>query len=105
MKKPNEKVLFRYYEEVNNSINDNTKIVIQDLPDQSGVHMSPEFMVHLDKSLEKVNSIKLEDPPTPSKISKIVKIKSNSKAFNKFKSLLFVMSPHITSPLKSIKFL
>ena len=57
-----------------NSINDNTKIVIQDLPDQSGVHMSAEIMVHLDKSLEKVNSIKLEDPPTPSKIPKIVKI-------------------------------
>ena len=30
MKKPNEKVLFRYYEEVNNSINDNS-INIQDV--------------------------------------------------------------------------
>ena len=91
MKKPNEKVLFRYYEEVNNSINDNTKIVIQDLPDQSGVHMSPEFMVHLDKSLEKVNSIKLEDPPTPSKISKIVKIKSSDlKIFGGLGGLFFL---------------
>ena len=91
MKKPNEKVLHRYYEEVNNSIDDNTKIVIQDLPDQSGVYMSPEFMVNLDKSLEKVNSIKLEDPPTPSKISKIVKIKSKDlKIFGGLGGLFFL---------------
>ena len=91
MKKPNEKVLHRYYEEVNNSIDDNTKIVIQDLPDQSGVYMSPEFMVNLDKSLEKVNSIKLEDPPTPSKISKIVKIKSRDlKIFGGLGGLFFL---------------
>ena len=91
MKKPNEKVLYRYYEEVNNSIDDNTKIVIQDLPDQSGVFMSPEFMVNLDKSLEKVNSIKLEDPPTPSKISKIVKIKSRDlKIFGGLGGLFFL---------------
>ena len=91
MKKPNEKVLYRYYEEVNNSIDDNTKIVIQDLPDQSGVYMSPEFMVNLDKSLEKVNSIKLEDPPTPSKISKIVKIKSKDlKIFGGLGGLFFL---------------
>ncbi len=65
--------------------------MIQDLPDQSGVHMSPEFMVHLDKSLEKVNSIKLEDPPTPSKISKIVKIKSNDlKIFGGLGGLFFL---------------
>ena len=91
MKKPNEKVLYRYYEEVNNSIDDNTKIVIQDLPDQSGVYMSREFMVNLDKSLEKVNSIKLEDPPTPSKISKIVKIKSKDlKIFGGLGGLFFL---------------
>ena len=81
MKKPNENVLFRYYEDINNSIGKNTRIVIQDLPEQSGVHMSPQFMVDLHKNLDKVNSIKLEDPPTPSKISKIDKLRSKALKF------------------------
>ena len=91
MKKPNEKVLYRYYEEVNNAISKETKIVIQDLPEQSGVHMSPEFMVNLDKNLDKVNSIKLEDPPTPSKITKIAKIKNKDlKIFGGLGGLFFL---------------
>jgi len=91
MKKPNEKVLYKYYEEVNNAISKDTKIVIQDLPEQSGVHMSPEFMVNLDKNLDKVNSIKLEDPPTPSKISKIAKIKNKElKIFGGLGGLFFL---------------
>tara|TARA_B110000116_G_scaffold98763_1_gene85934 strand:+ start:179 stop:1042 length:864 start_codon:yes stop_codon:yes gene_type:complete len=91
MKKPNEKVLYRYYKEVNNAISKETKIVIQDLPEQSGVHMSPEFMVNLDKKLDKVNSIKLEDPPTPSKITKIAKIKKQDlKIFGGLGGLFFL---------------
>ena len=91
MKKPNEKVLYRYYEEVNNAISKETKIVIQDLPEQSGVYMSPEFMVNLDKKLDKVNSIKLEDPPTPSKITKIAKIKNQDlKIFGGLGGLFFL---------------
>jgi 4-hydroxy-tetrahydrodipicolinate synthase len=91
MKKPNENILIKYYEEVSNSINENTKIVIQDLPEQSGVFMSPEFMVSLDNNIKKVNSIKLEDPPTPSKISKIAKIKSkNLKIFGGLGGLFFL---------------
>ncbi|MBL07142.1 MAG: hypothetical protein CL773_04755 [Chloroflexi bacterium] len=91
MKKPNENILFRYYEDINKSIGDNTHIVIQDLPEQSGVHMSPQFMVDLDNSLDKVNSIKLEDPPTPSKISKIDKIKSKDlKIFGGLGGLFFL---------------
>lgn len=91
MKKPNENVLYRYYQEVNNAISEETKIVIQDLPEQSGVHMSPEFMVNLDKNLNKVNSIKLEDPPTPSKITKIAKIKNQDlKIFGGLGGLFFL---------------
>ena len=77
MKKPNEQILYRYYKDVNDSISKNTSLVVQDLPDQSGVYMSPEFMIHLDNNLEKINSIKLEDPPTPKKITKIIKIDKN----------------------------
>ena len=91
MKKPNEKVLYRYYQEVNNAISKETKIVIQDLPEQSGVYMSPEFMVSLDNKLDKVNSIKLEDPPTPSKITKIAKIKNQDlKIFGGLGGLFFL---------------
>ncbi|NCG34905.1 MAG: hypothetical protein GWO78_02775 [Dehalococcoidales bacterium] len=91
MKKPNEKVLYRYYQEVNNAISKETKIVIQDLPEQSGVYMSPEFMVNLDNKLDKVNSIKLEDPPTPSKITKIAKIKNQDlKIFGGLGGLFFL---------------
>ena len=91
MKKPNENVLFRYYEDINNSIGKNTRIVIRDLPEQSGVHMSPQFMVDLHKNLDKVNSIKLEDPPTPSKISKIDKLRSKDlKIFGGLGGLFFL---------------
>ena len=91
MKKPNENVLFRYYEDINNSIEKNTRIVIQDLPEQSGVYMSPQFMVDLHKNLDKVNSIKLEDPPTPSKISKIDKLRSKDlKIFGGLGGLFFL---------------
>ena len=91
MKKPNENVLFRYYEDINNSIEKNTRIVIQDLPEQSGVYMSPQFMVDLHKNLDKVNSIKLEDPPTPSKISKIDKLRSKDlKIFGGIGGLCFL---------------
>ena len=91
MKKPNENVLFRYYEDINNSIGKNTRIVIQDLPEQSGVHMSQQFMVDLHKNLDKVNSIKLEDPPTPSKISKIDKLRSKDlKIFGGLGGLFFL---------------
>ena len=79
MKKPNEQILYRYYKDVNDSISKNTSLVVQDLPDQSGVYMSPEFMTHLDNNLEKINSIKLEDPPTPKKITKIMNLKSTIK--------------------------
>ena len=91
MKKPNENVLFRYYEDINNSIEKNTRIVIQDLPEQSGVHKSPQFKVDLHKNLDKVNSIKLEDPPTPSKISKIDKLRSKDlKIFGGLGGLFFL---------------
>ena len=76
---------------LNNSIGKNTRIVIQDLPEQSGVHMSPQFMVDLHKNLDKVNSIKLEDPPTPSKISKIDKLRSKDlKIFGGLGGLFFL---------------
>ena len=90
MKKPNEQILYRYYKDVNDAISKNTSLVVQDLPDQSGVYMSPEFMTHLDNNLEKINSIKLEDPPTPKKITKIMNLKSdNLKIFGGLGGLFF----------------
>jgi 4-hydroxy-tetrahydrodipicolinate synthase len=47
-------------------------------------------MIHLDDNLEKINSIKLEDPPTPKKITKIMNLKSdNLKIFGGLGGLFF----------------
>jgi 4-hydroxy-tetrahydrodipicolinate synthase len=47
-------------------------IVVQDLPDQTGVHLDPEFIAKLHNELPDAKYLKLEDPPTPQKISRVV---------------------------------
>lgn len=47
-------------------------IVVQDLPDQTGVHLDPEFIGQLHAELSFAKYLKLEDPPTPQKISRVL---------------------------------
>ncbi len=67
--KPNDAAVFNYYR----AIDDATAIpiVVQDLPEQTGVHMSAEFIAKLNAELANAKFLKLEDPPTPPKISAV----------------------------------
>ncbi|MYF79552.1 MAG: dihydrodipicolinate synthase family protein [Chloroflexi bacterium] len=67
--KPNDNAVFAYYQ----AIADATEIpiVVQDLPEQTGVHMSPDFIAKLNSQLGNAKYLKLEDPPTPPKISTV----------------------------------
>jgi 4-hydroxy-tetrahydrodipicolinate synthase len=70
MAKPNEQVLFDYYDAVDKAVA--IPVVIQDYPAESGVHMTPEFMAKLNSDLERAVYLKLEDPPTPPKVTRIL---------------------------------
>jgi 4-hydroxy-tetrahydrodipicolinate synthase len=70
MAKPNEAVLFDYYRSIHDAIN--IPLVVQDYPLESGVHMDPEFLARLSAELPGARYLKLEDPPTPPKITRIL---------------------------------
>lgn len=69
MGKPNPDVVFAHYSRLADAID--LPIVVQDYPSTSGVHMSPDFIARLSSGISAVQYLKLEDPPTPPKISAI----------------------------------
>jgi 4-hydroxy-tetrahydrodipicolinate synthase len=69
--KPNEAAVFSYYAAAQGAID--IPIVVQDLPEQTGVHMSPAFIAKLNSELPAAKYLKLEDPPTPPKVTAVVK--------------------------------
>lgn len=70
MAKPNPDGLFAYYSGVEEGAG--VPIVVQDYPLESGVHMDPDFLAHLSAELPHARYLKLEDPPTPPKIGRIL---------------------------------
>ena len=70
MAKPNPVSTYAYY----GAAQDVTEIpiVVQDLPEQTGVHLDPAFIGKLHAELPDAKYLKLEDPPTPQKITKVV---------------------------------
>ena len=69
MGKPNPEALFAHYHRIAAAID--LPIVVQDYPQTSGVHMAPAFIARLYQEIPSVQYLKLEDPPTPTKISAI----------------------------------
>ena len=69
MAKPNDAAVYAYYSHINDA--SDIPIVVQDLPEQTGVHMSAEFIARLNADLDNAKYLKLEDPPTPPKISAV----------------------------------
>ena len=69
--KPNDIAVYNYYREIDEATN--VPIVIQDLPDQTGVYMAPDFIAMLNSQLQNARYLKLEDPPTPPKVSSVRK--------------------------------
>ena len=72
MGKPNPDAVFNHYSMLADAID--IPIVVQDYPSTSGVHMSPDFIARLSSGIPAVEYLKLEDPPTPPKISAIRKL-------------------------------
>jgi 4-hydroxy-tetrahydrodipicolinate synthase len=70
--KPNPNAVRAFYEAVATA--SSTEIVIQDHPAQSGTYMSAELMADLTRDIPQANSIKLEDPATPPKVSALVRL-------------------------------
>ena len=70
MTKPNSTSTFSYYEAAQEITE--IPIVIQDLPEQTGVHLHPEFIGKLHEELPDAKYLKLEDPPTPQKITSVI---------------------------------
>ena len=70
--KPNPDVVFAHYSRLAEAID--IPIVVQDYPSTSGVHMSPDFIARLSSGIPAAQYLKLEDPPTPPKISAIRKL-------------------------------
>jgi 4-hydroxy-tetrahydrodipicolinate synthase len=69
MAKSNLDALFGYYYRLAESID--IPIVMQDYPQISGVEMPVNFITRVSREIPQVKYLKLEDPPTPTKISAI----------------------------------
>jgi 4-hydroxy-tetrahydrodipicolinate synthase len=69
MAKPHLDALLSHYERIAEAVD--LPIVVQDYPQISGVHMPPAFIARLAESIPAAQYLKLEDPPTPTKITAI----------------------------------
>ena len=71
MLKPNLDTLFDHYQRIADAVD--LPIVVQDYPLTTGVNMPVPFIVRLSEEIESARYLKLEDPPTPTKIEAIRK--------------------------------
>ncbi len=69
MAKLNSEAVVRHYKEVASAVD--IPIVLQDFPPASGFTMEASLLVRIAKEVPHVQCIKLEDAPTPSKVTKI----------------------------------
>ena len=73
--KPNLESVRSFYETV--ASGSSIEIVVQDHPASSGVYMPPDFIARLAADIPTVSAVKLEDPPTPPKISAVRSLTDN----------------------------
>jgi 4-hydroxy-tetrahydrodipicolinate synthase len=64
-----EDAILRYFEAV--AAGGCPEIVLHDHPVSSGVTLSPELIARIAHEVEQVTSVKLEDPPTPAKVTRV----------------------------------
>ena len=69
MLKPNDDSLLTFHKKLGNSID--IPIVVQDYPETTGVYMSLSFIENLAQRVPSALYLKLEDPPTPNKITSV----------------------------------
>lgn len=70
MPKLNSEAVVRHYKALAEAVD--IEIVIQDYPPISGFAMEPNLLVRIAKEIPRARTIKLEDPPTPFKTSRII---------------------------------
>jgi 4-hydroxy-tetrahydrodipicolinate synthase len=71
MAKLNSEAVLRHFVAVAEAV-DGIEIVVQDYPPISGFTMEPELLVRIAREVPRARTIKLEDPPTPFKTSRIL---------------------------------
>ena len=76
MMKPNPPATYAYYAAAQEITE--IPIVVQDLPEQTGVHFDPAFIGKLHSELPDAKYLKLEDPPTPQKITRVLEATSGT---------------------------
>ncbi len=67
MERTNLDTVFNYYKAINAAVD--IPIVVQDFPQTNNVFMPPAFIARLNQELEHAVYLKLEDPPTPPKVT------------------------------------
>ena len=70
MPKLNSEAVVRHYKALADAVD--IEIVVQDYPPISGFFMEPALLARIAKEIPRARTIKLEDPPTPFKTSRIV---------------------------------
>jgi 4-hydroxy-tetrahydrodipicolinate synthase len=70
MPKLNSEAVVRHYKALADAVD--IEIVVQDYPPISGFAMEPSLLVRLAREIPRARTIKLEDPPTPFKTSRII---------------------------------
>jgi 4-hydroxy-tetrahydrodipicolinate synthase len=78
MPKLNSEAVVRHYQAVSDAVQ--TEIVLQDYPPVSGYSLETSLVVRITRDVPAVTAIKLEDAPTPLKISRIREIASEKVA-------------------------
>lgn len=69
--KPNSQAVLEFFGTV--ASGSSIDIVLQDHPASSGVHMDVDLISQLATDIDQVSALKLEDPPTPPKITAVLK--------------------------------
>ena len=69
MRKDNPEAVFVHYQRIAEAVD--LPIIVQDFPLASGMSMSLDFIVRVAETIPSVHYLKLEDAPTPNKISAI----------------------------------
>jgi 4-hydroxy-tetrahydrodipicolinate synthase len=70
MLKLNSEAVVRHYKALADAVD--IEIVVQDYPPISGFAMEPSLLARIAKEIPKARTVKLEDPPTPFKTSRIL---------------------------------
>ena len=70
MPKLNSEAVLRHYQALADAVD--VEIVVQDYPPISGYSMEPALLARLAREIPRARTIKLEDPPTPFKTSRIL---------------------------------